>query len=189
MIQKTIARRYAAALLDHAERAGAVEEIERQILEAAALWKASPELRRAALHPGIPLAQRRAMVRRAFGERFHPLVADFLELLLRRRRIGLLPDAAEAFDRLADRSRGVVKVRVRTFRPLAAHHRDALTQVLSRRLARKVELREEVDPALLGGIAVQIGDNVTDATVAGRLKRLWELLEESAAGARRPVFS
>lgn len=177
MIEKTIAKRYAEALLVEAESAGAVEEIERQILEAAKLWSASRELRIAATHPGLPLERRRTALKRVFAGRVHDLLIGFLDLLVRRRRIDLLPEVAEAFDRLADRSRGVVKVRVRTAAPLPAPQRAALENQLVRRLERKIELTEEVAPSLLGGLAVRIGDTVWDGTLAGRLRHLREWLE------------
>lgn len=178
MIEKTIAKRYADALLGRCEADHVVEPVEVQILEAADLWRKSRDLRQALTHPSIPTAKKCAMVRTVFASWANPLLVQFIELLVRRRRIDILPDAAEAFDRLADRSRGVVKVHVRSFRPLSDAHRAGLEAKLASKLQRKIHMTQEVDAALLGGLTVRIGDTVVDGSVSGRLRRLRETLLE-----------
>lgn len=180
MIEKTLAKRYASALLTQTERTGGVEETEALLLALKKAYESDPSLRAALDHPKIPRARKAELLRKLFEGTAVPALQEFLSLLVRKNRTNLIPDVAEMFDRLADRSRGVVRVEVRSFLPLSPQQRSALESRLTARLAgRKIDLRAVEDRALLGGLSVRIGDTVIDGSVAARLKELREQLLES----------
>lgn len=181
MIERTLARRYATALLEQAEKGRTVEETEAQLLALKAAYQGDRRLRSALMHPAIGRAQKVKLLDAVFKDRTPAPFTSLLALLVRKNRLRFLPEIADAFDRLADRSRGVVRVDVVSFMPLTDAQRRALTAQLAKHLGGKtLELKVVVDPKVLGGLSVRVGDTIIDGTSRGRLKALRESLTLSA---------
>jgi len=178
MIEKTLAKRYAAAMLAVAVKEGLVEQVESNLLALKQVYETDAMFRLALGQPQIPKAARKKLLRKPFEGRAHPAFLDFLDLLVEKNRVTILPDIATMFDELADVTQGVVRVGVRSAFPLNDRQRQELDQQLARVTGKKVVLQESVDKALKGGMAVRIGDTVIDGTVAHRLARLREYLAE-----------
>ena len=180
MIERTLAKRYAAALLAALEKDGNVEEAESNLLALKEVYEKLPAFRQTLTQPRLTRETRKAFLRRAFEGKVGKSFLEFLDLLVEKKRTDLLPDIADAFDRLADASRGVVRVKARTFRPLDNPGRAALKKKLTTITGKKVDIEETVDPTLKGGMLVQIGDTVIDGSVAGHLKELRERLTRTS---------
>jgi F-type H+-transporting ATPase subunit delta len=174
MTPRTLANRYAEGLLTQADRLNTVEEFESQLLALKEAFEKDSDFRALLIHPRIPRARKKAVIHRIFGGRAHATFVRFLELVVDKHRAAFIPEIADAFDRLADRSRGVVRVEVRSFLPLSPAHRQTLHDRISGMLGRKVDLQEKADPKLKGGLQVRIGDTIIDGSAAGRLRRLRE---------------
>lgn len=180
MIEMTLAKRYASALLDETERSHAVEETEAQLLALKEVYDRDENFRTALDHPKFSRARKSALLKRIFEKKADPAVVQFLLLLVRKNRTNLIPKIAEMYDRLADRTRGVVRVDVCSYLPLTAAQRRTLeARLVSWLGGKKVEIRATDDRRLLGGMTVRIGDSVIDGSVANRLKDLREQLLES----------
>lgn len=176
MIERTIARRYATALLALAEQAKAVEQVESEILQIAEAWRGSADLRRSLTHPLIAPKAKKELVRQAF-QGLSKLVQDFLDKLIDKKRAGCIPEIAEVFDDLADQYAGVVRMTVESAVPLSEAQKAKLHgKLVALAKGRKVELDAKVNPALLGGLTLRVRDSVVDGSVSGRLKGLKELL-------------
>jgi F-type H+-transporting ATPase subunit delta len=93
-------------------------------------------------------------------------------LMIRRGRPGAIPAMRRHFEELVLRQRGIVRAEVRTALPLDERDRAEVERNLEHLAGRQVEFTEVVDPSLIGGIAVRIGDRLYDASVRGRLERL-----------------
>jgi F-type H+-transporting ATPase subunit delta len=93
------------------------------------------------------------------------------------REIGAIVDEYEA---LADVAAGRVRATVTTAIELTAHDRDRVASELSKRLGKEISLRIEVDPKILGGLKLQYGDHLVDASVATRLQQLRRRLAEAS---------
>lgn len=111
-------------------------------------------------------------VRRQVAELVVRQVRRLVALLVERRRVSLLTRVAEAYRSLLYARRELVEAEVVTAAPLTEAERAALRERLGRLTGRRVELSERVDPSLLGGLMVRIGDRLYDASVRGRLERL-----------------
>ncbi|HEU4338847.1 MAG TPA: F0F1 ATP synthase subunit delta [Planctomycetota bacterium] len=181
MIEKTLAKRYAKAMLAVALKEGAVEKVEEHLLALKTAYKADTAFRRAMGQPRIPKAARKKLLRKPFEGRTLPAFLELLDLLVDKHRVNLIPDIADSFDQLADESHGVVRVQVATAFPLSAAHEKTLGDRLRAATGKKIEMRVSVDRALKGGISVRIGDQVLDGTVLNRLKNLREKLLDRAA--------
>ena len=117
MIEKTLAKRYAAALLKVTDADGSTEETEQLLLALKDAYLAQKNFRNLLAQPRIPRTVKKGMLRRIFEGKAKKSFIDFLELLIDKNRQELIPDIADTFDALSDASRGVVRVQVRTWRP------------------------------------------------------------------------
>ena len=180
MIERTLARRYAKALLEVSEKDQTVEETEATLLALRQVYLEDPALRQVLQQPRIPRAERIALLCRPFEGGPGRGFTEFLSLLVQKKRTDLIPEIAEAFDRLADSSRGLVQVRVRTWKALDDDQRARLKEKLTGLLKKQVRIEEEIDSRLRGGICLQVGDRMIDGSVASRIKELRERLQAVA---------
>ncbi|MDA8204320.1 MAG: ATP synthase F1 subunit delta, partial [Chloroflexi bacterium] len=107
-------------------------------------------------------------------------VLNLIGLLMQRRRIELLPLLASEFQRLVDRRNGVTTATVTSATALSDDERRAVEQRLVQMTGGPVRVTTEVDPAIIGGIVVRIGDRQFDGSVRGRLERLRSRLVSGA---------
>jgi F-type H+-transporting ATPase subunit delta len=171
-------RRFAEAAFDIALRDGTVETWRRE-LDKAAETVAVDELMRVLANPAIPLQERMAVVDRVFGSFSQP-VRNLIKLLLRRGRIEQLTRVAAEFRRLDDMHNGIVHAAATSAAPLEADEIKAITARLEELTGGRVELTTDVDPDLLGGVVVRVGDRLIDGSVRGRLERLRNQLASGA---------
>ena len=163
------ARRYAEALLSLAPDDRTV------VAFRTSLEKLAPVFDRATIanlrDPSVPVKQRvEALTSALSGE--PEAVRSLLVLLLERDRIALVPQIALAFGDLVDRREGIAKARITTAVPLNETAGRELVQRLERTSGLKLRATFAVDPALIGGAKVQIGDHLIDSSVHAKLTAL-----------------
>jgi F-type H+-transporting ATPase subunit delta len=171
-------RRYAEAAFEIALRDGTVEEW-RAELDLAAAELDSAELNEALANPALPLQQRVDIVHGVFARLSDP-VRNLILLLLRRGRIRQLPRVAAEFRRLDDMRNNVVHAIATSASPLDDAELRAITARLEQMSGGEVALETAVDPDLIGGVVVRIGDRLIDGSVRGRLERLRNQLVSGA---------
>lgn len=103
-------------------------------------------------------------------------VRNFLDLLARRDRLELVPEVTAQFHRLMNERRGIAIATITSAVPLDAGQQEQIAAQLADRLGKQVVLEAHVDPSLIGGVVAQIGDDVIDGSVRGRLERLRQSL-------------
>jgi F-type H+-transporting ATPase subunit delta len=123
-------------------------------------------------NPAIPVERRAAVLAELLGDRASRPVQNLIQLLLRRGRIEALPRVAAEFRRLDDERQGITKATATTAAPLTPDEVRTLTERLELSTGRRVVLDVEIDPSLLGGLVVRVGDRMIDGSVRGRLERL-----------------
>ena len=169
--RQTAARRYAEAAFQIGKAADALEAWERDL---ALLGEAMrhPELRRVVEHPAVAYADKERILRRVIGDAVSAEALNLVLLMVRRGRPGAIDRMVDHFAELLRRERGISLAEVRTALPLDGGQREALDAKLAELTGGRVEMNEVVDGALIGGIAVRIGDRLYDASVRNRLERL-----------------
>jgi F-type H+-transporting ATPase subunit delta len=110
---------------------------------------------------------------------FDPEATNLAMLLIESDRIRDVVEIEEEFQRLADEAAGRVRATVTTAVELSARDRDRVAEGLSKHLSKEVHLDVLVDPSILGGLKLQYGDRLVDATVATRLQQLRRRLAAS----------
>lgn len=167
------ARRYAEAILALATEQGNVAEWRDGLAEAAA--GLSGDALRLLAAPSINLEARRRALRSA-TEKAPPGVRALLLTLLRRERIGALPDVARAFGELLDARDGIDRAVITTATALEGAARGELVRELERTTGRTLRAAFAVDPQLIGGAVVRVGDRQIDGSLRTRLALLRERL-------------
>ena len=132
-------------------------------------------------NPAQPLTERIQLVDTLLTKRVPEPVRKLVGLLVQRGKVDRLPNVAAEYRRLLNKERGIVEAVARTAVALDASETEALATKVAQMTGRTVDLRVEVDEALIGGLTVRVGDTLYDASVRGRLERLRERL---VAGAR-----
>ena len=170
------ARRYARALLDVATEKGD-DGLREELGELAAVLAGSPELRTVLVHPGIPAEKKTAVLGALWGkDRPSPLLERLVALLVEKRRIELLPLIARAYTRLWNAARGIVEAEAVSAFPMEPAASHALSAAVGSVIGKQVELREQVDPSLVGGLLLRMEGRVYDGSVRARLRALRERL-------------
>jgi F-type H+-transporting ATPase subunit delta len=167
-----VARRYALALYQEAEARGVVDRTDDDVRALGETLDGSRELVALFESPVVAREKKEAVVRRLFEGRLGDLTLRFLGLLFEKEREDLLPAVVRAYGALRDARLGLVEALVRTARPLGYDETQQLERALAQRTGKQVRLRMEVDPALIGGLVVRIGDQVYDRSVRHQLKTL-----------------
>jgi len=176
-----LARVYSTAILDLAERQGDAEVVLRELSTLVARLEASPEFETFLASPLVDASARERALEKIFRGKVSDLLVDSLQVLNRKGRLGLLRRLAEAYHSGLQERRGIVEVRVQTAVGLSDAARNGLRDVVARQTGREPELVEEVDPSLLGGMVVRIGDTKLDTSVASRLRKMTERLADRAS--------
>lgn len=164
------AKRYARAVFELAQEEGDLEEWGRRIARIRELF-ADRGVAAVLGNPSIATQRREALV--ASAPHFLDAKAGNLaRLLVESGRIKDVPAIEEEFESLADQAAGRVRATVTTAIELQREDRDRVEQELSKRLKNDVRLTLVVDPRIIGGLKLQYGDRVVDASVATRLQQL-----------------
>ena len=177
------ARRYAEAAFGIAERDGTIPAWLEQ-LDLAAEALGDDEASRVLGNPAIPAPERGEVADRILGDRVSGPVRNLVQLLLRRGRADLLPAVAREYRRLYDRHEGITQAEVISAAPLGDDEVVALRDRLAGMTGGRIELRFRIDPSILGGVVVRLGDRLIDGSVRGRLERLRARLAAGTLQAR-----
>ncbi len=172
MRDSSIARNYAEALLSLARKANDLEGWAKMIADFAAAVDQDTTLRRFLESPRVSAAQKNEVITRAVQDRVPKLFLEFLRALLRNRRQMLIPEIAVEYANLVDESVGRVHARVTVAQETSAEENNVIARELSRALGKEVVPHMSVNPAILGGVVVRIGDTVMDGSVRRRLAAL-----------------
>lgn len=170
---RKIAIRYAKALLEAADEQGQYGEVSQNMFTLQRLYLEVPELNRFFANPAIPDEEKRAVIQEHFQGGLAPLTANLLTLLVDNDRIVLLPELIQAAIDLVHQREGVAQAEVIV--PIAM--KPGLEQKMKTTLEKlfgyqQVDLNVKVDPGILAGAIIKIGDKIIDGSYHGKLETL-----------------
>ncbi|MCS7176797.1 MAG: ATP synthase F1 subunit delta [Candidatus Kapabacteria bacterium] len=175
-----IARRYATALLRLAQEGSLHAQVYEELCWLRDLLRRSSELRAFLRNPVIRAERKRAVVTELFAGRLTPLLLQFLLLLVDKRREALLPEIITAYEELYFQYTDRLAVTVRSAIPLETPLQNRLVEALQERTGKTIVPIFAVDPTLIGGVQLQIGDTVIDGSLRHALERLRRDLHQKA---------
>ncbi|MDP1630663.1 MAG: F0F1 ATP synthase subunit delta [Caulobacter sp.] len=168
-----VGQRYARALFELAEEAGATTAVEADLTALKAAHAESADLRRLLTSPAFTSEARGAgLAAIAAKAKFNAVTVKFLGLLAANRRADALVSVIDAFRRRSADKRGVVAAEVTTALPLTAAQSRGIAAALRQALGKDPEVSTRVDPAILGGIKVRVGSRLFDASLKSKLDSL-----------------
>ncbi len=167
----TIARPYADAAFATAREADALAQWS-GMLQLAEGIGADPRMAEALSSPRLDAGGKASLFLSIAGERFSAEMRNFVRILIDTGRIGLLPELRVLFEGLRHQAEGVAKVRIETARPLDEAQLAAITAALGKRFGKRIEALTVVNPELIGGARIAIGDTVIDGSVRGKLEAM-----------------
>jgi F-type H+-transporting ATPase subunit delta len=163
----TIARPYAEAVFALADKGGGLARWSRTLATMAAV-AANPDVRRAVGDPNLSAEQVYGLFAAASGD-LAGEEQNLLRVLIENDRLSALPEIAETYEELKNEREGVVEALITTALPLDKSQLAALVEEIEARFKRKVQVQVNVDAGLIGGVRMQVGDEVIDGSVRGRL--------------------
>jgi F-type H+-transporting ATPase subunit delta len=171
-VSVSIARRYAKAMLATAREDDSLDHTGAELQLLAAL-AGDPAIASALASPRLSPERRRALAQSIAEQlRLQPPTRNFLALLADHRRLDQLGGIADHYQRLVDDELGRVRARVVSAVEMSAEEETAVTAALERVTGKKVIAERSVDPALLGGVVVEVGGKVYDGSLRTQLQRL-----------------
>lgn len=172
MVNRTLARRYASAVYALAAEASATERVGRQLAGICEAINADAATQQFFLAPVIDRYQKERVLSSVFEERVDPIALHTLLLLVRKHRESLLQTVLEEYRTLDMSAHGIEPLTIISARPLSAQELDQVKERVESVYGRRFVSQLVVNPALIGGLRIVMGDRRIDGTIEGRLEQL-----------------
>lgn len=179
MINTTIAKRYAKALVQLGSEYGLVDQFRGELADMDGLFSTNKELPSAFSNPAFTAEQKKAIMAELITRSgFSELMGNFLMLLVDKHRVSLLSQIVRTYETLADEESGVIRPSIRTAFALDQGQIAAIQGALEKKTGSTVIPQLTVDTSLLGGVVIQIGDTAYDSTIKTQLERIQDILQK-----------
>ena len=178
MIQNRAAIRYAKAILDFALEQKAEEAVQKDFEQVLATLEQSQDLSKLLESPVIEATEKKEVLGKIFSNQA-PATQNAIALLAKNQRINLLGQVALEYQKRIDRIKGIQRAQVTTAVALEKSLEDEVLEIAQKLTSQKVTLENRIDPTLLGGFVLQIGDQQYNASVAQQLQTLKQELTEN----------
>jgi len=172
MSEFRVASRYAKSLIDLAREQNALDAIHADMLQVIEVIKSNSQLQAVLKNPIIKLDKKENILNGIFGKSAHPALLAFFNLLIEKGRAGVLFATAKEFIVEFNQEKGIIEASVLSAAPLSAEQKEQIISLVKEEYGSQVILSNEIDPELIGGFILTIGDKQIDASIAGKLKRL-----------------
>lgn len=177
-----IADTYAGSLFELASLTDSVVDAEAQLGDVVRSIRGHGDLRDALADAGVPADKKRDILREIFGETVQPSVLAIVQVVVEAGHADELDNLATAFTELVEEKLGVVPAFVVTAVPLNDTLRTLIAEKLAASLDKRVVLRETVDPAILGGIVINVAGRVLDGSLLKQLNGVRQALATASSG-------
>jgi F-type H+-transporting ATPase subunit delta len=167
-----VATRYAKSLIDLAKEQNTLEVIKADISSFQRTLDSSIALQSLLKNPVVNLGDKIAILRKIFAPSFNKTTMSFFEIIVRKNRSNIMETIAEAFIDQFNEYNNIISATVKTAHPIDDRITTEVMQFIQKQSGKKVALNKIVDPSLIGGLVIQIGDNLYDASIAGKLNKV-----------------
>lgn len=167
----TIARPYAEAAFELAQAANALPAWSSMLRYASAVVT-DPAMARSLDNPAFTAADKESLILSVCGDSLNDLGRRFVRVLVEADRVALLPQVAALFDDFKNDAEGIATARIDSAFPLTDAQVAELKEALEKRFRKKIEATVNVDPELVGGARITVGDTVIDASVRAQLQSM-----------------
>lgn len=169
---------YVGVLFDLAKEENRQEEIGTQIQEIREIIELNPEFFVFLTSPQITKEERIQSIDKILGGKVDDTLLRFMKVLIHNRRMDYLLEIAKKYQEELRAFKGIIYVEALTAVPLDEDQREKLENRLVERLGKQIELKNIVDPDILGGMKLKIGEKSLDATLKSRLRELQSVISK-----------
>jgi F-type H+-transporting ATPase subunit delta len=170
---KSASLQYANALADVALAQGAADTALRQLGDFAAAFGVSAELRNFLTSPGVPSGAKHDVIEKIAGRiGAGKIIRNFLFVIADHQRTHILPEIVASFQDVIRQRQGIAEAEISSAIELSAAQKKRFAQTLERLTGKKIEAKYSLDPALLGGAVVRVGDTIYDGSVRSSLNEM-----------------
>ena len=180
MKDTTVAGRYAKGLFLFAEKRGETERALADLKSLLEVLRPGSPAERFLASPVVLPAEKRKLLERGLEGRALRGVVIFLDLLLRKKRMAEFPFVVSEFEALVEKSQGIQRAHVVSATPLTGAEVERLHRALEKLTSGHIKLETDVDPELIGGALVRIGDRVIDRSARTLLRAMAERLQHTS---------
>ncbi|MDO4481844.1 MAG: ATP synthase F1 subunit delta [Bacillota bacterium] len=163
---------YAESLLDVSEEMGNTDEIKKELIDLRELFEKNADLYDFYVTPKINKENKKEVLKGIFADKLSPITLNLLCVLLDKRRAMEFSGVVRQYERLVSEKNNEVAGVVYLAKPCSDELLAKLEKRLSEVTGKNLKLKVSIDPSLVGGIKVKIGDNVVDATIASQLREM-----------------
>ena len=179
MINNTLARRYAKALVQIGTEGGLIDRFRDELTAIGRVFSANADLKAVFSNPAFTAEQKKEIMKDIIAKvQCSELVGNFLLLLVDKNRVAFLDQIVHTYETLADEQSGIIRPVIRTAFALDAGQVASIQSALEKKSGKKVIPQVTVDQSLLGGVVTQIGDTAFDSSVKTQLKRIQDILQK-----------
>lgn len=179
MSEERVASRYAKSLLDLAAEKGQLETVHADMASFIKTIEGSRDLRLVLRNPIIKSDKKLAILKSIFGSKFNEMTMVFFRIVAQKNRENVLDVIAQEFLAQYNTLKGILKASVTTAVPLTDDLRTSFQKMVAARTGKQVELQEVVDPAIVGGYVLRIGDQQIDESVRSNVQKLKNKFKEN----------
>jgi F-type H+-transporting ATPase subunit delta len=170
---KSVSRQYATALADIAMAQGAADAVTQQLIGFGALYAESAELRNFLSSPAVSREAKHRVIEKLLARvGGSKIVRNFLFVVVDHQRAHLLPEVIAAFEEEIRQRQGIAEAQVSSAVELSKAQKAEMESTLQRLTGKRVEAKFSLEPSLLGGAVVRLGDTVYDGSLRSRLNNL-----------------
>lgn len=174
MAYERIGSRYAKSLLELSKSQGLEAAVASDMDAVGQTLEANPELNAALKSPIIQPSKKEKILDEVFGGKINPMTLEFFNLCIRKGRSDLIDAVIPSFHRLYKIDQGISEVVVHSAVEMSEENLNAIRSKLENtgKVLEKIEFKNVIDPSLIGGFVLDLGDTRYDASVVGRLKSI-----------------
>lgn len=172
MSNEVVAKRYATALFQLGQEKSKLETFEEELRTIGEVFRKDKQLNSFLKHPRIRKDKKKQLLRDVF-QGYSEEVTHTLDMSIDRHREDMIPAMVDAFIERTNEARGIAEAKVYSVRALGPDEEKMVQDVFSKKLNKQtLRIHNVIDPSLLGGIKLRIGNRIYDGSVSGKLERI-----------------
>lgn len=167
-----VSERYALALFQSAKQHEVMALVEADLREVKKAFVENPELQDLISSPNLTSENKRDVMTQLFGQA-NVFVMNTLLLMGERKRLNEIVGLVDAYIRLSNEEQGIADAKVYSVRPLSEEERTSVSSVFAKKVGKQaLRIENIIDPSLIGGMRIQIGNQIYDSSISSKLERL-----------------
>lgn len=178
MLNRSVARRYAEAFFGIAQEQNKIDQYQQELEKMVQVIAETENLKEYLAHLLVPTKEKRELAGKIFSGQVSDTTLNFLYLIIDKRRENYLAAIVQEYKEMADESRNIAKADLIAAQEVSEEEVKILAEKLSASTGKTVQFRVLVDPSLIGGVKIRMGDQIIDGTVAKKLAMLKEQLKQ-----------